>query len=190
MVRVPLYVTKGGGGLSSFLSHSFIGNARSQLVDALLRFNLVAPEELHKVLACSLKTHAHTAEDLQAALALTEAKRKRFWNTPARVQAHPLEHASLEMQFIASQRRGSFNTILHIHTHLILHTHTHTVILILSWWLIINYCASNSLGKTWSTALPLMEIKSFTLSIIFKHDIFLSFNSFDSSVLVIENTLF
>ncbi|XP_053173648.1 U8 snoRNA-decapping enzyme [Scomber japonicus] len=78
MVRVPLYVTKGGGGLSSFLSHSFIGNARSQLVDALLRFNLVAPEELHKVLACSLKTHAHTAEDLQAALALTEAKRKRF----------------------------------------------------------------------------------------------------------------
>ncbi|CAK6955149.1 U8 snoRNA-decapping enzyme [Scomber scombrus] len=78
MVRVPLYVTKGGGGLSSFLSHSFIGNARSQLVDAVLRFNLVDPEELHKVLVCSLKTHAHTAEDLQAALALTEAKRKRF----------------------------------------------------------------------------------------------------------------
>ncbi|KAM7404260.1 hypothetical protein PAMP_011626 [Pampus punctatissimus] len=78
MVRVPLYITKGGGGLSSFLSHSFIGNARSQLVDALLRFNLVTPEELHKALTHSLKTHVHTAEDLQAALTLTEAKRKRF----------------------------------------------------------------------------------------------------------------
>ncbi|XP_044207061.1 U8 snoRNA-decapping enzyme [Thunnus albacares] len=78
MVRVPLYITKGGGGLSSFLSHSFIGNARSQLVDALLRFNLVTPKELHKALTHSLKTNMHTTEDLQAALTLTEAKRKRF----------------------------------------------------------------------------------------------------------------
>lgn len=78
MVRIPLYTMKGGGGLASFLSHSFIGNARSQLVDSLLRFNLIAPEELHKALTHSLKIHTHTAEDLKAALALTEARRKRF----------------------------------------------------------------------------------------------------------------
>ncbi|KAF1390867.1 hypothetical protein PFLUV_G00062540 [Perca fluviatilis] len=78
MVRVPLYTTKGGGGLAAFLSHSFIGNARSQLADSLLRLNLVAPEELHKALTRSLKIHTHTSEDLQVAFALTEAKRKRF----------------------------------------------------------------------------------------------------------------
>lgn len=78
MVRVPLYTLKRGGGLGLFLSHSFIGNARSQLVDSLLRLNLVAPKDLHKALTQSLKTHAHTADDLKAALALTEANRKRF----------------------------------------------------------------------------------------------------------------
>lgn len=78
MIRVPLYTTKGGGGLASFLSHSFIGSARSQLVDAMLRFNLVTPGELHKALTHSLKTHAHTKQDLQAALALMEEWRKRF----------------------------------------------------------------------------------------------------------------
>lgn len=79
MVRVPLYTLKAGGGLALFLSHTFIGNARSQLVDALLRFNLVSPEELHRALKQSLKTHAHSGEDLKASLALTEAKeRKRF----------------------------------------------------------------------------------------------------------------
>ncbi|XP_026223338.1 U8 snoRNA-decapping enzyme [Anabas testudineus] len=76
MVRVPLYTTKGGGGLACFLSHSFIGNARSQLVDSLLRLNLVAPKELHKALTHSLKIQTQTAQDLQAALELTEAKRK------------------------------------------------------------------------------------------------------------------
>ncbi|KAM3617389.1 uncharacterized protein V6R79_005493 [Siganus canaliculatus] len=76
MVRVPLYTTKGGGGLASFLSHSFIGNARSQLLDALLRLNLVSPNELHKALTHSVKTHTHSAQDLRAALALTAAKRK------------------------------------------------------------------------------------------------------------------
>ncbi|XP_061636936.1 U8 snoRNA-decapping enzyme [Phyllopteryx taeniolatus] len=75
MVRVPLYTTKGGGGLSSFLSHAFIGSARTQLVDSLLRLHLLAPEDLHKALKHSLKTHALGAVDLQAALALTEAKR-------------------------------------------------------------------------------------------------------------------
>lgn len=78
MVRIPLYTMKGGGGLPSFLSHSFIGNARSQLVDSLLRFNLITPEELHKALTHSLEIHTHTAEDLKAALSLTEARRKRF----------------------------------------------------------------------------------------------------------------
>ncbi|KAM9350710.1 U8 snoRNA-decapping enzyme isoform 2-T2 [Symphorus nematophorus] len=79
MVRVPLYTWKGSGGLASFLSHSFIGNARSQLVDSLLRLNLVSPEELRRALTHSLKIHAHTAEDLKAALTLTEARgRKRF----------------------------------------------------------------------------------------------------------------
>ncbi|KAM9855361.1 LOW QUALITY PROTEIN: U8 snoRNA-decapping enzyme [Aulostomus maculatus] len=77
MVRVPLYTTKGGGGLSSFLSHSFIGNARSQLVDALLRLKLVAPEELHRALTHSVKAHTQTAKDLQTA-ALSLTKRKEF----------------------------------------------------------------------------------------------------------------
>nr|XP_046252984.1 U8 snoRNA-decapping enzyme [Scatophagus argus]XP_046252985.1 U8 snoRNA-decapping enzyme [Scatophagus argus] len=78
MVRVPLYTMKGEGGLASFLSHSFIGNARSQLVDSLLRFNLVAADELHKALTHSLKIHTQTAEDLKTALALTGAGRKQF----------------------------------------------------------------------------------------------------------------
>lgn len=78
MVRVPLYATKGGGGLASFLSHSFIGNARSQLVDWLLRLGLVGPEELHRALEHSLRIQAHTAGDVAAALELAEAKRRRL----------------------------------------------------------------------------------------------------------------
>lgn len=74
MVRVPLHTLKRGGGLSYFLSHSFIGNARSQLVDALLRFNLASPREVHKALTHALKTHTQSTEDLHAALALTEPK--------------------------------------------------------------------------------------------------------------------
>ncbi|XP_071783714.1 U8 snoRNA-decapping enzyme [Centroberyx gerrardi] len=77
MVRVPVYAMKGGGGLPSFLSHSFIGNARSQLLDALLRFNLVTPKELHKALTHSVKIHTHTSGDLQAALTHAEGKGKR-----------------------------------------------------------------------------------------------------------------
>lgn len=73
MVRVPLYTLKGGGGLAPFLSHSFIGNARSQLIDSLLRLNLVSPAELQKALTSSLKTHANTAEDLKS-----ELQRKGF----------------------------------------------------------------------------------------------------------------
>ncbi|XP_042347191.1 U8 snoRNA-decapping enzyme [Plectropomus leopardus] len=78
MVRVPLYTMKAGGGLAPFLSHAFIGNARFQLVNSLLHFNLLAPEELHKALRQSLKTHTRNAEDLQEALARLEAKRKQF----------------------------------------------------------------------------------------------------------------
>ncbi|XP_054638517.1 U8 snoRNA-decapping enzyme-like isoform X2 [Dunckerocampus dactyliophorus] len=77
MVRVPLYTTKGGGGLSSFLSHTFIGNARSQLVNSLLRLHLVAPEDLRKALKHSLKMHARSAVDVQAVLELTEAEREQ-----------------------------------------------------------------------------------------------------------------
>lgn len=66
MVRVPLYTLKGGeGGLPSFLSHSFIGNSRSQLEDALVRFGLVTPEELQTAL-----THA-------------EQRRKQLWGGAA-----------------------------------------------------------------------------------------------------------
>ncbi|KAL2103946.1 hypothetical protein ACEWY4_000814 [Coilia grayii] len=46
MVRVPLYFLKKGGGLPSFLSHSFIGNSRSQLLSALQQFSLLSQGEL------------------------------------------------------------------------------------------------------------------------------------------------
>ncbi|KAM3871555.1 U8 snoRNA-decapping enzyme [Diretmus argenteus] len=77
MVRVPVYRMKGGAGLPSFLSHSFIGNARSQLLDALLGSNLVSPQELQDALAHSLKIHTDTSEDLRAALALSREKRNQ-----------------------------------------------------------------------------------------------------------------
>ncbi|XP_029012861.1 U8 snoRNA-decapping enzyme [Betta splendens] len=74
MVRVPLYLLKrGAGGLSCFLSQSFIGNARLQLVSALLRLNLLAPRDVHRALTHSLRMQRQTTEDLRAALALTEA---------------------------------------------------------------------------------------------------------------------
>ncbi|XP_051805897.1 U8 snoRNA-decapping enzyme isoform X1 [Acanthochromis polyacanthus] len=83
MVRVPLYAMQGGdGGLASFLSHSFIGNARSQLIDSLLSLNLVSSAELQKALANSLKIHENAAEDLRAAtetlLKLTCSGNKQF----------------------------------------------------------------------------------------------------------------
>ncbi|XP_072222966.1 U8 snoRNA-decapping enzyme isoform X2 [Leuresthes tenuis] len=78
MVRVPLYTLKSGAGLSFFLSHSFIGNARSQLVRSLLRLHLVSPNELHKALAQTLQMHARSAEDLQEALAFTEVQKRHF----------------------------------------------------------------------------------------------------------------
>ncbi|KAM4562902.1 U8 snoRNA-decapping enzyme isoform 1-T3 [Odontesthes bonariensis] len=78
MVRVPLYTYRREAGLSYFLSHSFIGNARSQLVRSLLRLHLVAPDKLHEALAHALQMHARSAKDLQAALTYTEAQKRDF----------------------------------------------------------------------------------------------------------------
>lgn len=50
MVRVPLYTLKNGGGLSMFLSHSFINNSRDQLLEALRRLGLVSPQILEEAL--------------------------------------------------------------------------------------------------------------------------------------------
>lgn len=83
MVRVPLHSTKGGGGLASFLSHSFVGNARFQLLHTLLRLHLVAPEELREALARSLKIQARAAEELRAALAPVEGKTNLPHHSPA-----------------------------------------------------------------------------------------------------------
>ncbi|XP_029362789.1 U8 snoRNA-decapping enzyme [Echeneis naucrates] len=78
MVRVPIHTMRTGAGLSYFLSHTFIGNARSQLVHTLLRLNMVTPEELHKALTHSLKEHTRTAEDLKATLTMIETKRDQY----------------------------------------------------------------------------------------------------------------
>uniref|UniRef100_A0AAQ4R7C4 U8 snoRNA-decapping enzyme n=1 Tax=Gasterosteus aculeatus aculeatus TaxID=481459 RepID=A0AAQ4R7C4_GASAC len=83
MVRVPLHSTKGGGGLASFLSHSFVGNARFQLLHTLLRLHLVAPEELREALARSLKIQARASEELRAALARVEGKTNLPHHSPA-----------------------------------------------------------------------------------------------------------
>lgn len=76
MVRVPLYTFKNGKGLLCFLSHSFVGNARTQLVDCMLRLGLIAPEQLHKALTLSFEMHNRTADDLRTALALTQRKQR------------------------------------------------------------------------------------------------------------------
>uniref|UniRef100_A0A8C6TUG3 U8 snoRNA-decapping enzyme n=1 Tax=Neogobius melanostomus TaxID=47308 RepID=A0A8C6TUG3_9GOBI len=76
MVRVPLYRTE-GGGLSSFLSHSFIGTARQQLLDCLLRFGLISPQTLCHALSISVATHKRTTKELNSALALMKKKPHR-----------------------------------------------------------------------------------------------------------------
>lgn len=76
MVRVPLYSFRDGRGLGSFLSHGFIGNARTQLVDSLLRLELVGAKELHRALGHALRTSSQSAQDLKAAQAMTAAKEK------------------------------------------------------------------------------------------------------------------
>ena len=77
MVRVPLYTLKGGGGLPSFLSHSFVGNSRSQLLEAVVHLGLVGPEDLSSALALSLSVNTHSSEHLQSALSLPEEGRKQ-----------------------------------------------------------------------------------------------------------------
>lgn len=73
MVRVPLYHIK-TGGLSAFLSHSFIGNARQQLLDYLLHFDLISPQNLYQALRISMATHKRTAQELKSALELMNGK--------------------------------------------------------------------------------------------------------------------
>lgn len=72
MVRVPLYTLKSGRGLGSFLSQAFIDNARSQLLGAIVRLNLVAKDKLRQALAHSLESHTRAGDDLRAALATVE----------------------------------------------------------------------------------------------------------------------
>ncbi|KAG7273986.1 hypothetical protein CRUP_011168 [Coryphaenoides rupestris] len=69
VVRVPLYTMDGGGGLPSFLSHGFAGNARSQLLDSLARFRLVAPDDLRRALAMCTQIRVRMAADLGGSLA-------------------------------------------------------------------------------------------------------------------------
>lgn len=78
MVRVPLYSFRDGRGLGSFLSHGFIGNARTQLVDSLLRLELVSANDLHRAHASALKTNSQSARDLKASLAMIEAQKKHY----------------------------------------------------------------------------------------------------------------
>ncbi|KAK0134989.1 U8 snoRNA-decapping enzyme [Merluccius polli] len=76
VVRVPLYSMTDGGGLPSFLSNGFAGNARAQLLDALTRFHLVAPDDLCQALATCTQILARTAAALGDALALAEDKQQ------------------------------------------------------------------------------------------------------------------
>ncbi|XP_054859484.1 U8 snoRNA-decapping enzyme-like isoform X1 [Eublepharis macularius] len=56
LVRVPLYTMRDGvGGLPAFLSNTFIGNARDQLVHALETFQLVPREQLQKAVSTAQK---------------------------------------------------------------------------------------------------------------------------------------
>ncbi|XP_062975418.1 U8 snoRNA-decapping enzyme-like isoform X2 [Elgaria multicarinata webbii] len=49
LIRVPLYTLRDGvGGLPAFLSNTFIGNAREQLIHALDTLQLVPGEQLQK----------------------------------------------------------------------------------------------------------------------------------------------
>lgn len=68
VVRVPLYTLDGGGGLPNFLAQGFVGNARSQLLDSVARFSLVAPDDLSRALATCTQVQACTAAHLGAAL--------------------------------------------------------------------------------------------------------------------------
>lgn len=85
MVRVPLYRIK-GGGLSTFLSHSFIGTARQQLLDCLLRFDLVAPHILYQALRTSVTSNTRNAKELKASMIIVKEKQ----------QSNPAAHGEQE----------------------------------------------------------------------------------------------
>ncbi|XP_053156501.1 U8 snoRNA-decapping enzyme-like [Hemicordylus capensis] len=56
LVRVPLYTLRDGvGGLPAFLSNTFIGSAREQLVHALDTLQLVPGEQLQKAVTMAQK---------------------------------------------------------------------------------------------------------------------------------------
>lgn len=56
LVRVPLYTLRDGvGGLPAFLSNTFIGTARDQLVRALETLELVPREQLQKAMVVAQK---------------------------------------------------------------------------------------------------------------------------------------
>ncbi|KAI4888914.1 hypothetical protein NFI96_028872 [Prochilodus magdalenae] len=63
MVRVPLYTMRKGGGLPFFLSHSFIGNSRAQLLETLRRLGLVSQGALEDaVRQAEQMRHSHKAD--------------------------------------------------------------------------------------------------------------------------------
>ncbi|XP_062871615.1 U8 snoRNA-decapping enzyme [Trichomycterus rosablanca] len=63
MVRVPLYTLKNGGGLSMFLSHSFISNSRDQLLEALRHLGLVSSQTLEEALReAEKRRHKHLTD--------------------------------------------------------------------------------------------------------------------------------
>ncbi|XP_059805502.1 U8 snoRNA-decapping enzyme isoform X3 [Hypanus sabinus] len=54
IIRVPLYTLRDGfGGLPAFLTNTFIGNAKEQLVEALRRLRLVNEPELQAAISAS-----------------------------------------------------------------------------------------------------------------------------------------
>ncbi|XP_039184685.1 U8 snoRNA-decapping enzyme-like isoform X3 [Crotalus tigris] len=58
LIRVPLYILRDGvGGLPMFLSNSFIGNAREQLIHALDTLQLMPAEQLQKAIRIAQKRH-------------------------------------------------------------------------------------------------------------------------------------
>lgn len=61
MVRVPLYCLKKGEGFPSFLSHSFIDSARSQLLTTLRVLGLLSQEELEAAVATAKMMRQSTA---------------------------------------------------------------------------------------------------------------------------------
>ncbi|XP_070597483.1 U8 snoRNA-decapping enzyme-like isoform X2 [Erythrolamprus reginae] len=58
LIRVPLYILRDGvGGLPMFLSNTFIGNAREQLIHALDTLKLMPAEQLQKAFSIAEKRH-------------------------------------------------------------------------------------------------------------------------------------